>query len=285
MHYIWSKLSAVRWEDAWVERFRGALAERLVISYFPNGKTLRVEVYCATARDAARIQKEFGGSVRTLKERNWQAVAAERLQPIKIRDRLVICHDAESAAELRTTQPERLVLQIPGEMAFGTGDHETTSTCLRVLVDYAAKRTQGDWSLLDLGCGTGILALAARGLGAGVVDGFDFDPAAVRVANKNVTLNRLKHLKFTCDDVTKWQPTQTYDVVAANIFHDVLTLSFHNIANALTRDGLIMVSGILHTQADSCLAAGKKAGLHFTDIIRRGKWVTAVGTRPSAKKR
>ncbi len=281
MMYVWSKLSAAKWEDAWEERFHGPLQTGLAITRLPGGKNIRVEVYCTKRPDAARIQKEWGGSIRELKQQNWAAQAAERLQPVIIRDALIVAHNGEIAAEMREKHPDRHVLCIPGEMAFGTGDHATTSTCLRLLVDYAAqKRRAGEsWSLLDLGCGTGILAIAAAKLGAKPVDGFDFDAAAVKVANKNVRLNGTKGLKFTQDDVTKWQPSVQYDVVAANIFYDVLTLSFDRIASAAKPGGIVMVSGILHTQAEGCLAAGTKAGLKFEKPIRRGKWVTAVGTR------
>jgi ribosomal protein L11 methyltransferase len=281
MIFVWSKLSAARWEDAWEERFHGPLRTGLVITRLPGGRTIRVEVYCERRVDAARIQKEFGGQIRTLKQQNWAAKSAESLRPVMIRSGLIVTHRAEIAGQMRAVHPDRKVICIPGEMAFGTGDHATTSTCLRVLVDYAAerKRTGEKWSLLDLGCGTGILAIAAAMLGAKPVDGFDYDPAAVRVANRNARNNGIRGLRFTLDDVTAWKPARQYDVVAANIFYDVLTLSFDRIASAAKPGGMVMVSGILHTQAEGCLAAGRKAGLKFEKPIRKGKWVTAVGRR------
>jgi ribosomal protein L11 methyltransferase len=286
MMHVWSKLSAAKWEDAWEERFRGPLQTGLAITRLPGGKTVRVEVYCEKATDARRIQKEFGGTVRLLKQQNWAAISAQSLQPVMVRRSLIIAHNAEVAEEMRAAHPDRQVLCIPGELAFGTGDHATTSTCLRILADYAVKkkRAGGEWSLLDLGCGTGILAIAAAKLGAAPVDGFDYDPAAVRVANKNSRLNGTRGLRFTQDDVTTWKPAREYDVVAANIFFDVLTLSFARIASAAKPGGMVIVSGILHTYAADCLAAGKKAGLKFDKPIRRGKWVTAVGHRPVTRR-
>ena len=278
--HVWSKLSGAQWEDAWVERFRGPLATGLVISSLPGGRTVRVEVYCQDSRTAERIRREFGGSVREVKQQNWAAASAAALRPIRVRDRLVVCHTDEAAAAARAEFPDRIVLCIPGEMAFGTGDHATTSTCLRLLVDHAAA-ARGPWSLLDLGCGTGILAIAAARLGAAKVSGFDYDPAAVRIANRNARLNGVRGLRFTRDDVTTWTPDQRHDVVAANIFYDVLTLSFDRIAAAVKPGGMVIVSGILATQAPDCLAAGERAGLVFDAPIRRGKWVTAVGRRPA----
>ncbi|HWB03481.1 MAG TPA: 50S ribosomal protein L11 methyltransferase [Verrucomicrobiales bacterium] len=281
MMFVWSKLSAAKWEDAWEERFHGPLRAGLVMTQLPGKKTIRVEVYCERRTEAARIQKEFGGQVRVLKQQNWAAKSAESLRPVMIRSALIVAHRVETAEEMRARYPERKVMCIPGEMAFGTGDHATTSTCLRLLVDYAAnrKRAGEEWSMLDLGCGTGILAIAAAMLGAEAVDGFDYDPAAVRVANKNARGNGVRRLKFTQDDVTTWKPKRQYDAVAANIFYDVLTLSFDRIAAAAKPGGMVIVSGILHTQAEGCLAAGRKAGLQFKKPIRKGKWVTAVGWR------
>ena len=281
MIHVWSKLSAAKWEDAWEERFHGPLRTGLAITRLPGGRTIRVEVYCERRSDAAKILKEFGGQIRTLKQQNWAAKSAESLQPVMIRSALIVAHSAEVADKMRAAHPDREVLCIPGEMAFGTGDHATTSTCLRLLADYAAerRRTGEPWSLLDLGCGTGILAIAAAKLGAQPVEGFDFDPAAVRVASKNAKLNRMRRVKFTRDDVTTWVPSRQYDVVAANIFFDVLTMSFERIAAAVKPGGMVIVSGILHTHAADCLAAGKKAGLKFDKPVRKGKWVTAVGRR------
>ena len=278
--YVWSKLSALRWEDAWQERFYAMPRVSAVLTTLPNGKTVRVEVYCERKADAERIQQEFGGNVRTLKPQNWAAPAALRLKPILVRQRLIVTHDAAAHAEQSAAHPGRIVLHVPGEMAFGTGDHATTATCLRLLVDYAQTRGAAPWSVLDLGCGTGILALAAQKLGARPVSGFDYDPAAVRISKKNATLNGVRGVKFTCDDMTTWQPDAVHDVVLANIFFDVLTLSFSKILAATKPGGTIIVSGILHTQATDCLAAGTAAGIQFHPPIQRGKWVTALGTRP-----
>jgi ribosomal protein L11 methyltransferase len=281
MTFVWSKLSAAKWEDAWEERFHGPLRSGLAITRLPGGKTIRVEVYCPRRAVAMRIQKEFGGSVRALKHRNWASLSAENLQPVKIRRALVIAHSRKAAERMREAHPDRRVLCIPGEMAFGTGDHATTATCLRLLADFATvKRMAGErWSFLDVGCGTGILALAAAALGAQPVEGFDYDPAAVRIAKKNARLNDLPAVKFTNADLTKWTPGRTFDVVAANVFFDVLTLSFRRLAAAVKPGGMVIVSGILHTQADACLAAGRRAGLIFDKPVRKGKWITAPGRR------
>jgi ribosomal protein L11 methyltransferase len=123
--WVWSKLSAVKWTDAWEERFYGN--PNSVISEIKGGKSIRVEVYCETEKDALGIQEQFGGSVRELKSRNWVAMSAPKTEPLMIRDRLVI-----SQVEVEEgTYPGKDIIMVPPEMAFGTGDNHTTATCLR----------------------------------------------------------------------------------------------------------------------------------------------------------
>jgi len=171
--WLWSKLSSKKWQDAWEERFYGN--PHAVISEFAEGKSLRVEVYCETGEEAETIQQQFGGSIRELKMQNWVALAKTNRAPIKIRDAIVVTQEkeGEEVDKLREDYPDRHILKMPAEMAFGTGDHATTSTCLRLLVD-VAREQEGKWDMLDLGCGTAILAIAARMMGASACEAHDF---------------------------------------------------------------------------------------------------------------
>lgn len=275
--FIWSKLSSTKWEDAWEERFHAAANTNLVISLLPGGKRIRVDVYCHRKENALAIQKQFGGSVRELKNENWAALSAKSLKPIHVRGRLIIAHTEEMAAKLRAAHPDRQVLCIPGEMAFGTGEHATTSTCLRLLVDFAEAQGSAPWDVLDLGCGTGILALAAKMLAARKVDACDFDPAAVTISKRNALLNKVKGPRFFKQDVLTWKPEKQYHLVLANIFHDVLTVSLRKIAQATLPGGTVVMSGILREQLAACLEAGAKAGIQFEPAIIKGKWATVRG--------
>lgn len=279
--FVWSKLSAAKWSDAWEERFAGASKLSLVITEVPGHKTVRVEVFCPRRADATTIQKEWGGSVREIKMQNWAAMAPEPPEPIKVRDRLVIC-PARTIKEVASAVKEfagREVIAVPPDLAFGTGHHATTATVLRLLVDISDKhRREGRaWTLCDLGSGTGILGMAAIKLGASKVWGCDFDPQAVRVSKENLVRNHVDNCTFVKADVLKWQPKKQWDVVAANIFHDILSDAFPQIAAAMKPDGVVFVSGILKSQAQECLNAGIRAGLQFDKVMSKGKWVTAVG--------
>ncbi|MDP1592583.1 MAG: 50S ribosomal protein L11 methyltransferase, partial [Prosthecobacter sp.] len=103
--FVWSKLSATKWSDAWEERFAGSNDATLVISSFPGRQTIRVEVYCATEKRARAIQKEWGGSVRQLKQQNWAAHASQAPPPVKVREKFVVC-TARTNAELTKARKE-----------------------------------------------------------------------------------------------------------------------------------------------------------------------------------
>src|SRR5688572_7792788 len=171
--FVWSKLSASKWLDAWEDRFHGN--PNFVLHVLKGGKSVRVEVFCATKPEADAIAKQFGGSVRKLSS-DWKNAGPEVPPPLKVRDRFIVTQAAaaKDLKQLAKEFPGREIISIPPEMAFGTGDHATTSTCLRFLVDIAKSRPAG-WSCADLGTGSGLLAIAAKKLGAGETFACDYD--------------------------------------------------------------------------------------------------------------
>jgi ribosomal protein L11 methyltransferase len=275
--FVWSKLSSEKWADAWEERFSGD--PRAVITKLAGKPTVRVEVYCQKKREAQAVQEHFGGIVRELKSRNWAALSMEAPPPVKVRGKLMIvaAKDRSELAMLKKKHARQQIISIPPDMAFGTGHHATTATVLRLLVDYAKARNGQPWTMLDLGTGSGLLAIAAEKLGATRAWGCDFDEKAVRVARVNLRRNGTKHVAIDEADVLKWKPREKWDCVVANLFYDLLEDVFPKLVRSLKRDGTLLISGILRTQADGCLEAGRKAGLQFDKVITRGKWVTAKG--------
>ncbi len=273
--YHWSKLSSVKWIDAWEERFYGN--DRSVISEIKGGKSVRVEVYCETKKEAEAIKKQFGGTVREVKSQNWVALSAVERPPLKIRDAILVCgaRERKVADELRSENPEKKVIQIPAEMAFGTGDHATTSTCLRFLVDISREQKEEKWQMLDLGCGTAVLAIAARMLGAEACVAHDYDPQAVRVSKQNLKLNRVDEIEVEEQDVLGWKPRKKWAVVVANMFSTILQEAFPTIVKTIKKDGDLVVSGILADQWEVTKQWGEDAGLVFGEVVKKGKWVTA----------
>ena len=286
--FVWSKLTASRSADTWEERFAGSTDATLVITSFPGRKMIRLEVYCEAQSRAKAIQKEFGGGeVRRLKPQNWAAHSSQTPPPVKVRETFVIC-TAKTKAEIKQARakfPDREIIAVPADMAFGTGHHATTATVLRLLVDSALplQAAGKKWSMADLGCGSGILAIAAEKLGATRVWGCDYDPAAVKISQENAERNDTPKVRFTRVDVLKWEPKQQWDIVAANIFFDVLEAAFPQLVRSVAPGGILMLSGILKSQAKDCLAAGKRAGFVVEKVVTKGKWVTAMGSVKAAK--
>lgn len=277
--WIWSKLSGAQWEDAWEDRFYGN--PNAVIARLKSNKTIRVEVYTETEGDAQNIKKQFGGSIRKLVHKNWAAMTEPMRPPIRIRNSIIISGAREDDAreKLKQAFPGRHIIQIPADMAFGTGDHATTSTCMRFLVDIAKERSGTDWDMLDLGTGSGLIAIAARMLGAHHCQGIDFDPQAIKVARRNVRRNGVSLVKMTEADVLVWKPEQRWPVVVANMFSTILQQAFPTIVKSMQKNADIVVSGILYDQWDETRAVAEKYGLAFTKITRKGKWMSARGTR------
>lgn len=275
--FVWSKLSAAKWIDAWEERFAGN--PNLVIEFIKGGKSIRVRLFCESQAEAEAVVERFGGTFRKLAHAEWcKPVLPPR--PVKVRAALLLTPDVRPAelALMQQAHPKRQIIMIPPEMAFGTGDHATTSTCLRLLVDVAKARRGTAWSLADLGTGTGVLVIAARKLGSGAAYACDYDPFAVEVVKRNIARNATTGVDVEEQDVLQWKPPQAgYDVVVANLFSTVLIEAWPVITKALAAGGDLIVSGILATQAWEVFKAAAAEGLGFTQVIRKGKWVTARG--------
>ena len=169
---------------------------------------------------------------------NWRKF----FKPMPVGDRLLI-----NPSWYTDTDPNgRAVLNIDPGLAFGTGKHETTRLCLEALERYI----HGGESVLDVGCGRGILGIAAVLLGAGSASGVDIDETAVRTANENAAFNHVDD-RFTAiagDLVDKVQGS--YDIVVANIVADAIIALSASVKAFMKPDSVYIVSGIIDTRAD-----------------------------------
>ncbi len=277
VRFVWRKLSAAKWEDVWQERL-GWLGQRLVIFMFGTFKTIRIEAHQLTRAEADELTREFGGEVLRAKPLTRRDLEPAPRPPLVVRGRLVVV--GSPAARKREACRNVPCIVIPASLAFGTGEHATTATCLRMLAD-AAGRQNGEWEALDLGTGSGILAFAARLLGARKVEAADFDPTAVRVAKANAKLNGVDRVTIKRADVLKWRPARTWEMVTANVYGPILIEAAPQIAAAVAKGGTLILSGILAEQADDVMKAFRKQGIRINRVVRKGKWVTAGGARQS----
>ena len=179
--------------------------------------------------------------------------------------------------------PGRLTIRLDAAVAFGSGEHGSTRGCLRALERVAYRRPR---RILDLGTGSGILALAAARLLRRRVRGSDLDPWSVRTAAANARLNRLGGLtRFVRAD--GWRsPAITgagpYDLVFANILARPLCLMARPLARNLSPGGTVLLAGLLASQARWVLAAHRRQGLVLERTLAEGKWCTLVMRRGHA---
>ena len=168
---------------------------------------------------------------------------------------------------------DRVVLNIEPGAAFGTGTHETTRLCLETL-DKIIK--DGD-TVLDIGCGSGILAIASMLLGAKEGFGVDIDPLAVKTAKENGLMNNLKEpeLSFVCGDLAD-KVTKKYDVVVANIVADIIMLFSTQVRAFMKPNAKFIASGIIDSRADEVVASLQNAGLTIEERIEKNGWVCLV---------
>ncbi len=167
---------------------------------------------------------------------------------------------------------QALVVLDPG-LSFGTGQHPTTSFCLGQLV--AARLKSVQQSALDVGCGSGILSIAAVKLGYQPVRAFDFDPVAVRVAQANARRNRVHdRLVISRGDLTKIskQSRVRYDVVCANLIDDLLVEEAVKILNRLKPGGLLVLAGILKDQFPRVRQTYERLGLKLLNSRTEAEW-------------
>ena len=273
----WTRLSTQKWEDVWTERLQFLNPEQVVMLTWPESNALKIQVF-GDKKTADQLAKRFGGKVTELSKQVWTGDAQKPRAPLAIRGKLRIFPDEASWRE--AADPAR-TLFVPAGMAFGTGDHATTATCLRLLCDTVAELPAG-WRAIDAGCGSGILALAADKLGAASVDAFDFDPACVRIAKENARTNGCRRVKVSKADARKIGTFAPADVILANLFSELLLESAPGFARKLPAGGWLIFSGVLRKQADEVAAGLVRAGFEPPRIIARGKWCAGI-TRRTAK--
>ena len=215
----------------------------------------------------AGLEQTPAYSVEKVEEQNWVQLTQSQFDPIRISGRLWIVPSWHTAPD-----PDAIVLVLDPGMAFGTGSHPTTRLCLEWL---ERKVTDGD-SLLDYGCGSGILAIAAARLGAREVLGVDIDPQAVSAAQSNAERNEVSARFADSAREIKGQ----FDIVVANILSNPLKALAPAICSHVRPGGQLALSGILTDQAEELIAA-YAPWVPLTVADTREGWVCLAGTKPA----
>jgi ribosomal protein L11 methyltransferase len=289
--FLWRKFAEHHWLKAHEDLLQARAHGQLVIVRRPGRKRLELEIVCRSRSGSSALLKEFGGRIEAL-PRNWlERVARGHSKPIKIGKRLMVVRsinelqrcsvrrphrssrhrarpDALRTAQLTASDIKAALLVIPASLAFGTGGHATTTMSLRFL-EQMTRHLKDGWSLVDLGTGSGILALAAKCFGAGRVMGIDNDPTAISTAKSNARLNKIRGASFQLGDVRKWKSAQETDVITANLYSDLLI----EILPKLGGSECLILSGVLHSQEHEFFRALQRNHINFISMKRRGKWM------------
>src|SRR5499426_1417334 len=208
----------------------------------------------------------------TVADEDWLAEWKKGYEPIAVGHSLLVC---PSWRRDQARNTDRVVIEIDPGMAFGTGTHETTRGCLEMLEKY----WEGG-SLLDVGTGTGILAIGAIKLRPGSrVVGFDLDPEAVEVALENAAINGVAdEIEIEVNKLSSYHG-QEFDLVLANLTADVIIPLSPEFPQVLKPQGALVVSGVLREQAADVRAALEPHHLRVIEIKPDGEWVTMASRR------
>ena len=216
-------------------------------------------------------------SYRPVADQNWMEAWKAHYRPIPIGQRLIVV-----PAWLEPPDDRRVPIRIDPGMAFGTGTHPTTQLCLELLEAY----TPQGGPVIDVGCGSGILSIAALKLGAASALGVDIDGAAVKASRENADANGVAAGRFRLGTGSvaeiragRFEPARA-PLVLANILAPIIIRLFDGgLAELLAPGGVLILSGILAEQAGSVLAASDGQGLRLVEKRQMGDWVALVMQR------
>jgi len=200
---------------------------------------------------------------------NWRTHFA----PVAIGRRLMIVPPWETARD-----PARVTLVINPGAAFGTGRHETTSLCLEAIEDLMPNPGA---RVADVGCGSGILAIAAAKLGAAAVVANDIDPSAVAATRENAEANEVA-ARIEVSESGVPPGGRLFDLVVANIYSDTLVALAEPLATCVASGGALVLSGIEAIRTKDVERAFQAQGLRLRNVRSRGEWAALVFERPTA---
>jgi ribosomal protein L11 methyltransferase len=241
-----------------------------LIAYFPATKDVD-NILSELAVQKAILEKvdrehELTFDYNLIPDQDWNESWKKGFTPLDVGEHFTILPPWEDK------RSGHINLIIDPGMAFGTGHHETTRSCLVLMEKYDGITEKGRF--LDLGTGTGLLAIAASKLGYDQVVAVDTDPLAIEAARRNLDLNHVINVELREGSVI--EAPGTFDCIVANIISGVLILLAHEISSRLKHSGIAILSGILADQADEVIRAYEQTGLKFIESFPDHKWVSLV---------
>jgi ribosomal protein L11 methyltransferase len=252
---------------------------RSTTAWSPARRT-RLQVELGRLRRAGQVAGPLRVRVRTIKREDWAEAWKRHFKPLEIGPMLLV----KPSWSRRRPRPGQATIVLDPGLSFGTGQHPTTAFCLEQVA--ACRPVNGMRSLLDLGTGSGILAIAAAKLGYVPVAGLDFDPVAVRVARANGRENGVsREIQWSRQNLTRMPlaAAERYDVVCANLLSHLLIAERRRIVQRLRRGGRLVLAGILATEFDQVRAAYETHGFRLVATRVEREWQSGAFERCRAR--
>ena len=247
-------------DDRWIlQQYQG---EMRLVAYFGD------EPDEALLQEVAALAEDFGidpesAHWSTHRDDGWSTHWKRFFHPLHVTERLVICPSWERF----DAQPDQIVIELDPGMAFGTGHHETTRQCMRLLERYLTPQQR----ILDVGCGSGILAITAIRLGASHAVGIDIDADAIAVAIENAERNGVANAcSFSAQPIEAI--TERFPLLVANIQAHILHPMREDLWQRVEPNGILLLSGLLHDQIPALQEAFLDGGHHFLEHIAEETW-------------
>ena len=210
-------------------------------------------------------------SISGVNEEDWANSWKAYYKPIRIGERVVIV----PAWEKYDARPDDVVVRMDPGMAFGTGTHETT----RLVIGLLEKHVKDGDTVLDVGCGSGILAICAAKLGASLCKAYDIDPVAVKVARENIKDSGLSE-KVSCDvsDLLRQVDRKhvPYGIICANIVADIIIRMTPDVGALMDENSMILASGIITERAEDVIACFEQNGFRIAERVEENGWCALV---------
>jgi len=219
------------------------------------------EIVAAAAQECGLDISQLSYILRSVAEQDWVRLTQSQFEPIHIGKRIWVVPSWHDAPD-----PDALILELDPGLAFGTGSHPTTRLCM----EWLEANAPHDLTVLDYGCGSGILAMVAKKLGASRVIGVDIDPQAIESAGYNSQRNQCEIAYHLPEDFSNAANFSTFNIVVANILSSPLKLMAPMLSSRVAAQGALVLSGILARQADEVISA-------YAPFIQLSVWAERDG--------
>lgn len=209
-------------------------------------------------------------SINEVNEEDWATAWKKYYHPIRISDRITIVPTWE---EYTPETADELIIELDPGMAFGTGTHPTTVMCIQALDKYVQKGEK----IIDVGTGSGVLAIAAAKLGASKIDAYDLDDVAVQSAKTNVELNKVENVVTVGQNNLLNRIEGTYDIIVGNLLAEIIVRFVGDTKKVLKKGGYFITSGIIKGKKQDVLDEYEKHGYTIVEVMQIEDWIAIIG--------